>query len=204
MRVLGKWEISCYSIKLRASSGRKDIHPIRIERVRYRLSRVANLPLGITEPTEYRQFGAKLAMGDVVIIYTDAMTEARNPAGEMLDERGLLELAQRTVEQLSSASGELEAPPRRMGAPGAPVSLPEQREHHGTTSDGSQVSAIAPQTAHLIGQRLIDAVDRWRGGAPAEDDQTTMVLYHNGGPPPRLTLGRAARSMAKMLGLRWG
>jgi hypothetical protein len=48
---------------------------------------------------EYRQFAAKLAMGDVVIIYTDAMTEARNPAREMLDERGLLELAQRTVEQ---------------------------------------------------------------------------------------------------------
>jgi sigma-B regulation protein RsbU (phosphoserine phosphatase) len=177
---------------------------IRTERVRYRLSRVANLPLGIIEPTEYRQFAAKLAMGDVVIIYTDAMTEARNPAREMLDERGLLELAQRTVEQVSSASGELEAPPRGTGAAAAPVSHPERREHHGTTSDGSQVSAIAPQTAHLIGQRLIDAVDRWRGGAPAEDDQTTIVLYHNGGPPPRLTLGRAARSMAKMLGLRWG
>jgi sigma-B regulation protein RsbU (phosphoserine phosphatase) len=176
---------------------------IRTERVRYRLSRVANLPLGIIEPTEYRQFAAKLAMGDVVIIYTDAITEARNPAGEMLGERGLLELAQRTVEQVPSASGELEAPPRGTGAAAAPVSHPQRREHHGTTSDGSQVSAIAPQTAHLIGQRLIDAVDRWRGGAPAEDDQTTMVLYHNGGPPPRLTLGRAARSMAKMLGLRW-
>ncbi|MHC4093657.1 MAG: PP2C family protein-serine/threonine phosphatase, partial [Planctomycetota bacterium] len=52
---------------------------IRTERVRYRLSPIANLPLGIIEPTEYRQFAAKLAMGDVVIIYTDAMTEARNP-----------------------------------------------------------------------------------------------------------------------------
>ncbi len=175
---------------------------IRTERVRYRLSRVANLPLGIIEPTEYRQFAAKLAMGDVVIIYTDAMTEARNPARQMLDERGLLELAQRTAEQIPSASGELEAPPRGTGAAAAPVSHPEQRELHGTTLDGSQVSVIAPQTAHLIGQRLIDAVDRWRGGAPAEDDQTTIVLYHNGGPPPRLTLGRAARSMAKMLGLR--
>jgi hypothetical protein len=66
------------------------------------------------------------------------------------------------------------------------------------------VSVITPQTAHLIGQGLIDSVDRWRSGAPAEDDQTTIVLYHNGGPPPRLTLGRAARSMAKMLGLRRG
>jgi sigma-B regulation protein RsbU (phosphoserine phosphatase) len=176
---------------------------IRTERVRYRLSRVANLPLGIIEPTEYRQFAAKLAMGDVVIIYTDAMTEARNPTGEVLGECRLLELAQRTAGQIPLASGEAEAPLRGTWA-AAPVSPPEHREHHGTTLNGSQVAVIAPQTARLIGQRLIDAVDRWRGGAPAEDDQTTMVLYHNGGPPPRLTLGRAARSMAKMLGLRWG
>jgi sigma-B regulation protein RsbU (phosphoserine phosphatase) len=177
---------------------------IRTERVRYRLSPVANLPLGIIEPTEYRQFAAKLAMGDVVIIYTDAMTEARNPAREMLDERGLLELAQRTAGQSPSARGEPEAPARGTGAAASPASHLERREPHGTTLDGAQVSVITPQTAHIIGQGLIDAVDRWRSGAPAEDDQTTIVLYHNGGPPPRLTLGRAARSMAKMLGLRWG
>jgi hypothetical protein len=53
---------------------------------------------------------------------------------------------------------------------------------HGATLDEAQVSVITPQTAHLIGQGLIDAVDRWRSGAPAEDDQTTIVLYHNGGP----------------------
>jgi hypothetical protein len=176
---------------------------IRTERVRYRLSSVANLPLGIIEPTKYRQFAARLAMGDVVIIYTDAMTEARNPAGEMLDERGLLELAERSTRQIPGASGELAAPARGTWAAAAPVSHPARRELHGTTLDGPQVSVIAPQTAHLIGQGLIDAVDRWRGGAPAEDDQTIIVLYHKGGPPPRLTLGRAARSMAKMLGLRW-
>jgi hypothetical protein len=66
------------------------------------------------------------------------------------------------------------------------------------------VSVIAPQTAHIIGQALINAIDRWRGGAPADDDQTAIVLYHNGEPSPRLTFGRAVRSMAKMLGLRWG
>ena len=130
------------------------------------------------------------------------MTEARNPAGEMLGERGLLELAQRAAGQVSSASGELEAPVRGVWAAASPVSHLERREPHGTTLDESQVSVIAPQTAHLIGQGLVDAVDRWRSGAPAEDDQTTIVLYHNGGPPPRLTLGQAARSMAQMLGLR--
>ena len=177
---------------------------IRTERTHYRLARVANLPLGIIEPTEYRQFAAKLALGDVVIIYTDAMTEARNPAREMLDERGLLELAQRTAAQIPNASGEQEAPARGIWAAAASVSHAKRRGPHKSAMDGSQVSAIAPRTAHLIGQGLIEAIDRWRGGAPAEDDQTIIVLYHNGGPPPRLTLGRAARSMAKMLGLRWG
>lgn len=192
----GRWQ---YLDEAAASAGPS----IRTERVRYRLSPVANLPLGIIEPTKYRQFAAKLAMGDVVILYTDAMTEARNPAGEMLDERRLLELAQHTVGQMPSARGEPEAPVRGTWAAAPPVSHTIRRSPHKSALAGSQVSAIAPRTAHLIGQRLIDAVDRWRGGAPAEDDQTIIVLYHNGGPPPRLTLGRAARSMAKMLGLRW-
>jgi hypothetical protein len=174
---------------------------IRAERVRYRLSPVANLPLGIIEPTEYQQFAAKLEPGDLVIIYTDAMTEARNPAGEILGDRGLLGLAQRTAEQILSAVGESEA-----AGPGAreavsPIVPQEQREPQGATPDRPQVPLIAPQTAHIIGQAIIDAVDHWRGGAPAGDDQTLIVLYHLGGPPPRLTLGRAVRSMAKMLGL---
>ena len=176
---------------------------IRTERVRYRLSSVANLPLGIIEPTEYRQFAAKLEMGDMVIIYTDALTEARNPAGEMLGEPGLLELAQRTAGQILSEAGEPGPAVPEAWAPASPVAPRERPEHQEVTPDQPQVSVISPQTAHIIGQALIDAVERWRGGAPADDDQTMIVLYHNGGPPPRLTLGRAARSMAKMLGLRW-
>ena len=176
---------------------------IRTERARYMLSPVANLPLGVIEPTEYRQFAAKLEIGDLVIIYTDAMTEARNPAGEMLGERGLLELAQRAAGQILSAVGKPGAPMPGAGATASPAAPEERREPQGATLDGPQVSVIAPQTAHIIGQALIDAVDRWRGGEPAGDDQTIIVLYHNGGPPPRLTLGRAVRSMAKMLGLRW-
>ncbi|HVP11152.1 MAG TPA: PP2C family protein-serine/threonine phosphatase [Phycisphaerae bacterium] len=160
---------------------------IRAESARYMFSRVANLPLGIVERTEYRQFAAKLAIGDAVIIYTDAMTEARNPAGEMLGARGLLELTQRTVGQI----------PSKNSGPNL-----ESREPDWTTWDGKQASVIVPQPAQIIGQRLVDAVDLWRGGLPAEDDQTTIVLHHHGGAPPPLTLGRAARSMARMLGLR--
>jgi serine phosphatase RsbU (regulator of sigma subunit) len=53
----------------------------------------ANLPLGIDEETAYEQFSVALGKGDVVLFYTDALTEARHPAGELLGEAGLLRLA---------------------------------------------------------------------------------------------------------------
>lgn len=53
---------------------------------------ITNLPLGILEPTRYEQFGLELAVGDLVLVYTDAMIEARAPSGELLGEEGLARL----------------------------------------------------------------------------------------------------------------
>lgn len=61
--------------------------------------RVANLPLGIIEPTDYHQFAVTLGPGDLVVVYTDALTEARSPAGQLLNEDGLINL----VRQLTPA-----------------------------------------------------------------------------------------------------
>jgi serine phosphatase RsbU (regulator of sigma subunit) len=58
---------------------------------------VSNLPLGIIEPTSYRQLAVKLQHGDLVVLYTDSLIEARTPRGEQLGPSGLLELA-RTVD----------------------------------------------------------------------------------------------------------
>jgi sigma-B regulation protein RsbU (phosphoserine phosphatase) len=55
--------------------------------------RLANLPLGVDEPTTYDQFAVKLHRGDVVLIYTDSLIESRSPDGRQLGERGLLEVA---------------------------------------------------------------------------------------------------------------
>ncbi len=54
---------------------------------------VANLPLGVIEPTAYHQFAVRLGVGDRVLLYTDSLVEARNASGEMLGETGLLDLA---------------------------------------------------------------------------------------------------------------
>lgn len=55
--------------------------------------RVGNLPLGVIEPTPYEQFAVPLAQEDLVVIYTDALSEARDAQGRMLGEAGLLALA---------------------------------------------------------------------------------------------------------------
>lgn len=62
---------------------------------------IANLPLGIVAPTTYPQFAIRLERDDVVVSYTDAVTEAKDPAGKMLGEEGLLGLA-RTLPRASA------------------------------------------------------------------------------------------------------
>ncbi|MBN1489215.1 MAG: serine/threonine-protein phosphatase [Phycisphaerae bacterium] len=60
----------------------------------YALRPVANLPLGVIEPTHYYQFDIQLAEGDVVLIYTDALIEVPRADGARLGEAGLLALAE--------------------------------------------------------------------------------------------------------------
>jgi len=57
--------------------------------------KVANLPLGVIEPTNYWQFAVTLEKGDLVLIHTDSLIEARDPRrdNQELGMQGLLELA---------------------------------------------------------------------------------------------------------------
>jgi len=53
----------------------------------------SNIPLGIAGPTQYSQFGVKVATGDMVVMYTDSLIEAKGPDGRLLGEEGLLAIA---------------------------------------------------------------------------------------------------------------
>jgi phosphoserine phosphatase RsbU/P len=53
---------------------------------------IANVPLGIAEPTQYDQFAVKLAKGDLIIFYTDSLIEAAGPDAGQLGQQGLLNL----------------------------------------------------------------------------------------------------------------
>lgn len=52
-----------------------------------------NLPLGIIEPTEYVQFAVQLGPGDLALLYTDAIIEARRAGDDqLLGAKGLHEI----------------------------------------------------------------------------------------------------------------
>jgi len=59
---------------------------IREAKGTYRLRPVRNLPLGVLEPMAYQQFTVKLSEQDLVLVYTDGLTEARNRSDELLGE----------------------------------------------------------------------------------------------------------------------
>jgi sigma-B regulation protein RsbU (phosphoserine phosphatase) len=54
---------------------------------------IEDLPLGLIPGTTYSQMAVRLGADDVLILYTDGITEARDPSGKELGQRGLLELA---------------------------------------------------------------------------------------------------------------
>jgi hypothetical protein len=51
-----------------------------------------NLPLGVIEGVEYEQFAVDFHEGDAILLVTDAVVEAKDHSGEMLGERGLVQL----------------------------------------------------------------------------------------------------------------
>jgi sigma-B regulation protein RsbU (phosphoserine phosphatase) len=55
---------------------------------------VEGLPLGLIDGTDYMQVAVHLKPDDLLILYTDGITEARNPDGEMLTRNGLLAIVQ--------------------------------------------------------------------------------------------------------------
>ena len=49
-----------------------------------------NSPLGVVSPGEYQQFTTKLEVGDMVLVYSNALTECRTAEGLLLGLEGLL------------------------------------------------------------------------------------------------------------------
>jgi len=71
---------------------------------------IEGLPLGVIPGTHYTQTAVGLGLNDLVVLYTDGLTEARDEAGQMLGQEGLLAMAREcTVESpFSTARGLLD------------------------------------------------------------------------------------------------
>jgi phosphoserine phosphatase RsbU/P len=117
---------------------------------------LTNLPLGIDDSTSYPQATLNLEPGDVVFIYTDALTESPGAGGEMLGEQGLREL----------------------------------------------MGTIDTTNAKSMAQSLVARLDQLRGGRPAEDDATFLMLHHNAANPGRLSIRQKLDVYAKVFGLK--
>jgi sigma-B regulation protein RsbU (phosphoserine phosphatase) len=63
---------------------------------------VADLPLGLIPGTPYTQTAVQIEPGDLIVLYTDGVTDSTDHTGAHLDNHGLLALAQRIP--LASAS----------------------------------------------------------------------------------------------------
>ena len=95
---------------------------------RYHFKRIANLPLGILEPTDYEQFAVHLQLGDRVVVYTDGVSESQDAAGRQLGEVGLLEILRAASAAGAAALGEEIA-----------AHLAERAGHAAATDDASLI-----------------------------------------------------------------
>ena len=105
-----------------------------------------NLPFGIDQGSTYDQFAVKLGPDDLVVVYTDALTEAMSPTGEMLGEKGLISIA-RQIDLLR---------PEEIG----PALLAGVREHRGGVEADDDVTLLvlrhnaAPPRKPGVAERL--------------------------------------------------
>jgi serine phosphatase RsbU (regulator of sigma subunit)/anti-sigma regulatory factor (Ser/Thr protein kinase) len=63
----------------------------------------SGMPLGIQEEVVYPQFTHALPPGSAALLYTDGLTETRNPAGELLGEKKLQAFALESVTKTNNA-----------------------------------------------------------------------------------------------------
>ena len=67
---------------------------------------VADLPLGLIPGTPYTQTAVQIGAGDLIVLYTDGVTDSTDGSGTHLAEKGLLALARRVPLGSASQTGQ--------------------------------------------------------------------------------------------------
>jgi phosphoserine phosphatase RsbU/P len=71
----------------------------------HRMKTLSGLPIGLIPGTDYRETVVNLEPSDLIVLYTDGITEAENDAGESLDREQLLEWAREAPTDSPQALG---------------------------------------------------------------------------------------------------
>ena len=66
---------------------------------------IADLPLGLIPGTPYSQTAVQLGIGDLLVLYTDGVTDSTDHSGAHLDQNGLLALARKVPFDSASGTG---------------------------------------------------------------------------------------------------
>jgi phosphoserine phosphatase RsbU/P len=70
------------------------------------IKEIVDLPLGLIAGTAYTQTAVYIEPGDLLILYTDGISEARGQSGEQLGLDGLLSIAETLPTESAAAAGE--------------------------------------------------------------------------------------------------
>ena len=66
---------------------------------------ILDLPLGMIAGTSYRQTGVQLEAGDLLLLYTDGVSESCDETGEQLSQEGLLSIARSLPTDSAQSAG---------------------------------------------------------------------------------------------------
>jgi sigma-B regulation protein RsbU (phosphoserine phosphatase) len=67
---------------------------------------IADLPLGLIPGTPYTQTAVQIGAGDLIVLYTDGVTDSTDDSGAHLDQDGLLALSRRVPVASASQTGQ--------------------------------------------------------------------------------------------------
>jgi sigma-B regulation protein RsbU (phosphoserine phosphatase) len=67
---------------------------------------IADLPLGLIPGTPYKQTAVQIGVRDLIVLYTDGVTDSTDDSGAHLDQDGLLALARRVPVASASQTGQ--------------------------------------------------------------------------------------------------
>jgi sigma-B regulation protein RsbU (phosphoserine phosphatase) len=66
---------------------------------------IADLPLGMIPGTPYTQTAVQIEIGDLIVLYTDGVTDSTDDSGAHLDQHGLLALVHHILPASASQTG---------------------------------------------------------------------------------------------------